>query len=294
MSPAAQACLLPAGLRPRRGRRSADDKLDLSPRSGTRSPRKESRPESTTALDEEAREMFAVPVHTSNEEQLVITARIVAMSITYLSCIGVVLGVLTLRAPEGRETPPIPPSLHCVLLLAGQYFMIYLCLFLSQVAASTVFSFGCLDARQRQEIVRSVRTFSLAECTAKLCPMLAILFIGARLRAVQINRQGGSPQCWAQDAMYGAAWALLVQLLVALVVGQLVSAASVDPSLGRSTVYKGVSYVPGRIALVTVKVLTCAALYGSIILVSASIMVIRPETAGCERRGYHPAEAAFL
>ncbi|CAK0823376.1 unnamed protein product [Prorocentrum cordatum] len=132
----------------------------------------------------------------------------------------------------------------------------------------------------------------MAECTAKLCPMLAILFIGARLRAVQLHRDGGSPQCW--DAMYSAAWALLVQLLVALVVGQLVSSASVDPSLGGSQVYKGVAYVPGRIALVALKVLTCAALYGSIILVSASIMVIRPETAGCERRGYHPAEAAFL
>jgi hypothetical protein len=247
----------------------------------------ESRPESTTADDEQGKERFGFPSESTYEQKAVVMARMVLLAITYVSCVGVVIGVVTLRASGGRKTPPIPPSLHCVLLLAGQFFMVYLCLFFSQVAASAVFTFGCLNPRQRREIARSVWMFSLAECTAKLCPMLAVLFIGTRLRAVQMNIQGGSPQCWAQDAMYSASWALLIQLLVVLAVGQLATTVTMDTALGTPK-SKGLRYVPGKIALEILKILTCVALYGSIVVVGFSILVIRPETAGCPKRGYFP------
>ena len=49
------------------------------------------------------------------------------------------------------------------------------------------------------------------------CPMLAILFVGTRMFALQITDSKGSPQGWVQDGMYMATWSLLIQFVMVLV-----------------------------------------------------------------------------
>ena len=50
-----------------------------------------------------------------------------------------------------------------------------------------------------------------AKATTQFCPMLAILFVGTRLRALMITNNTGAPQGWVPDGMYLATWAVLIQ-----------------------------------------------------------------------------------
>merc|ERR1711907_710254 len=57
-----------------------------------------------------------------------------------------------------------------------------------------------------------------AKATIAFCPMLAILFVGTRMRALLITNNKGAPQGWVQDGMYMATWAVLIQFLMCMVV----------------------------------------------------------------------------
>ena len=58
-----------------------------------------------------------------------------------------------------------------------------------------------------------------AKDTIQFCPMLAILFVGTRMRALSITNNRGAPQGWVQDGMYMATWAVLIQFLMVSVIG---------------------------------------------------------------------------
>ena len=44
--------------------------------------------------------------------------------------------------------------------------------------------------------------------TVNMAPMLCILFIGARMRALQIDPQSGHPPAYAQNAFYWCAYSV--------------------------------------------------------------------------------------
>merc|ERR1712138_89487 len=49
-------------------------------------------------------------------------------------------------------------------------------------------------------------------------PMLSILFLAARMRALQMDPVNGSPQSWAQSCFYMCAYALMFQCIFAIAV----------------------------------------------------------------------------
>merc|ERR1719421_1136533 len=57
-----------------------------------------------------------------------------------------------------------------------------------------------------------------AKTTVQFAPMISVLFIATRMRALQISNNKGAPQGWAQDGMYLCSWALMVQFLMCLIV----------------------------------------------------------------------------
>ena len=59
-------------------------------------------------------------------------------------------------------------------------------------------------------------TLVLARYTANFAPMLAILFIGTRMRASQIYPKHGSPLSWSQMCFYGCVACVCVQTLVVI------------------------------------------------------------------------------
>jgi len=52
--------------------------------------------------------------------------------------------------------------------------------------------------------------------TLQFVPMLCVLFVAVRMRALQLDPADGAPQSWVQEAMVMTTWAMLVQTLVSL------------------------------------------------------------------------------
>merc|ERR1740127_389525 len=54
--------------------------------------------------------------------------------------------------------------------------------------------------------------------TLAMAPMLCVLFLAARMRALQMDPIGGNPQRWAQRCFYAASYSLIAQTIMAAVV----------------------------------------------------------------------------
>merc|ERR1719321_1639761 len=135
--------------------------------------------------------------------------RFFVMLCVYAGALAVVCAAFTMEHPKGAEyTIPVSPTMHCVTNLSFQYFFIYIVLWvLITVEDLTSWKFeGIRDAVES------------AKSTVQFAPMLCVLFIATRMRALQISDNKGAPQGWAQDGMYMASWALLVQFLMCLLV----------------------------------------------------------------------------
>merc|ERR1719345_552267 len=67
--------------------------------------------------------------------------------------------------------------------------------------------------------------FEAGSKTVMFAPMLSILFIGARMRALQLTKATdgtiptiAGPQLWVQQGMFLATWSVLVQLIMTILV----------------------------------------------------------------------------
>merc|ERR1719335_1121139 len=135
---------------------------------------------------------------------------IVRFLITFCIYVGfscVIYSVFTIEHPQG--TPPISVTMKCVINLTVQFFTVYLLLWVAQT---------CKDFLG-MELPRVTQLMENAKGTIQFCPMLAILFVGTRMRALMITNNKGAPQGWVQDGMYMATWAVLIQFLMVLLVG---------------------------------------------------------------------------
>merc|ERR1719160_1026844 len=95
----------------------------------------------------------------------------------------------------GEEgAPPVSPAVSCTMSLATQFFAIYL---LVAVAKTSMEILGPSPL-----LAKLVGLLTLAKYTVNFAPMLAILFIGARMRALQMDPKHGAPQYWAQMCFY--------------------------------------------------------------------------------------------
>ena len=61
-----------------------------------------------------------------------------------------------------------------------------------------------------------LETLKLAKYTVNMAPMLCVLFIGARMRALQIDPVHGSPQPWAQFCFFLCAYSVMFQTLMVI------------------------------------------------------------------------------
>lgn len=213
-------------------------------------------------------------------QQVTLVVRCLTILAGYAAALGVVGGVWRLEAPSGL-TPALSSTSFCVIGLAAIYLAVYLGLYIAQVVQlSGAASEGCAA------VVRSLRA---GEYTVKLCPMLGVFFVGARIRALQLTGQQGAPQCWAQDAMYVSSAAVVVQLIVALTR----TAASDDVGSGGDSTHvvlvaavrDGLDWTCGRIFVEIINAFAFLGLYGGALVVAASTLAARPETARCYEGG---------
>merc|ERR1719454_1436078 len=140
--------------------------------------------------------------------------------IRYLAMLGmyggfttVCVGACMMEAPKSvypDGAPPVSPAVACTMNLCFQYFAIYLGIAviqtMHQFSTSTEFTKKVQGALQ------------MCQNTVSFAPMLCILFIGARMRALQIDPVNGNPQRWAQICFYMCAYSVLVQVLLLLLI----------------------------------------------------------------------------
>merc|ERR1719377_478052 len=105
--------------------------------------------------------------------------------------------------PEGKKFP-VAPAVQCTMILAAQFFCVYGGI---QVARSWTQFVGIAP----NFTSKAENALMTATASMNFAPMLAVLFIGARMRALNMDPVNGNPQKWAQNCFFMCTYALLAQ-----------------------------------------------------------------------------------
>merc|ERR1719451_180282 len=161
--------------------------------------------------------------------------------------------------------------------LTVQYFFIYLALFI------------CITIKQFSPSLKVlgflIGVFEAGQKTVMFAPMLSMLFIGARMRALQLTKATdgtipttAGPQTWVQDGMFLATWSVLVQLIMAIMVP--ICTGTGRPEMDHSGNVKtpeGTGKYAGY-AIETIRYFCLIAMYGGIVTVMVGVYLMTPET----------------
>merc|ERR1719386_150374 len=194
--------------------------------------------------------------------------RYVMMICLYIGAGCVVYSIFTIEHPKGPEyTIPISVTMQCVVNLTFQFFFVYIWIW----AAITIKEFTGF------EWALMTQTMENCKGVVMFCPMLAILFVGTRMRALLLTDSRGAPQGWCQDGMYMATWSLLIQFIMVLVT----PCATGEP--GQVDEDGNIKWAPSHpimlYAIIGIRVLGFFLLYGGIITVIVGVYTMTPETA---------------
>jgi len=220
--------------------------------------------------------------------------RYICLLALYGGIAAVVYSVFTIEHPAGpEETPPVSPAMQCVINLTVQYFFVYTLLFVFttlKTFASTTDEPDAEDQHKAQSssskfMGQAVSIIDGCRGTVMFAPMLAILFIGARMRALQLVRakdgtispQAG-PQAWVQDGMFLATWAVFVQLVMAILVPVLIGVEKVEVDRDGNTKVPPHVHRALIIAAEIVRYLSLLGMYGGAMVVVVGIFKMTPET----------------
>jgi len=126
---------------------------------------------------------------------------------------GVILGI-HIYMPPGQsdisKVPPPAPAVNCTMILTVVFFATQLVIALCQTYTDIV----GVDY-YAGHIHKVIQVMHAAASTVEFAPMVAIVFLAARMRAVQHDSQ---PQDWAHTSMYAATGALCLTALMSIVV----------------------------------------------------------------------------
>merc|ERR1719316_1268125 len=200
--------------------------------------------------------------------------RYFVMFSVYLGISAVIWSIFVIEHPKGPQyTPPISVTMQCVINLTVQFFIIYILIWVSiTIKEFTGWEWHLL-----------VDTMENAKGTIAFCPMLAILFVGTRMYALQLTNQKGAPQGWAQDGMYMATWSILIQFLMVLAIPVATYIMEGTASQAELDEDGNTKWEPkNKIMLICVQVIRWLGfflLYGGAITVMVGAMTMTPETA---------------
>jgi len=184
------------------------------------------------------------------------------------------------------------------MFLTVQYFTIYLLLFI----AITVKQFA---GDKREEINQQARgrlseenrskTFDLfgfiigvleaGRQTVMFAPMLSMLFIGARMRALQLTKAtdgtippSAGPQPWAQQAMFLCSWSVFVQLIMAMIVPILTGTGKPEMDKDGNVITPAGTSKVVAIILDVIKYLCLISMYGGACVIVYAVYTMTPES----------------
>merc|ERR1719213_84640 len=111
------------------------------------------------------------------------------------------------------EVPPVSTTMKCVINLTIQYFVLY-------TALAIVRTYN--ELYNKDPFVKTLKILEGGCTTVNYAPMLSVLFLGVRMRAVQLS--GGKPddhdlpQDWVKMAMQSCAWSVLIQTIMVIAI----------------------------------------------------------------------------
>jgi hypothetical protein len=192
--------------------------------------------------------------------------------VTYAMLYPIVIGVIAMTYADGSPAP-LSTTLFCVILLEGVYFAIMAWQSITFVLEST---WNFATKEEAKAGFKINRQASLgAGISMTLAPILCILFVATRMRALQITQQQGAPPGWAQDCMMIAVFACCTQAFCCLLLPIFLQT---DVDEDGNPDYSN-SPMVAAYALAVLKYVMLAALHGSVITVCVSVYVMTPETA---------------
>merc|ERR1719463_359390 len=212
------------------------------------------------------------------------TIGIVIMAIRWICLLAlyggfsaVIYSVFVIEHPTDVSlTPPISPAMQCMMNLTVQYFFIYLCLWICITAQQFLGSSDMMD--------QAIGIFDAGRATVMFAPMLSILFVGTRMRALQLAKATdgtipptAGPQGWAQDGMFLSTWSCLVQVIMAIIVPILTGAKPEMDDDGNLKTPEGAGKIMG-IVCDLIKYLCLISMYGGVVTVIYAVYTMTPET----------------
>jgi len=211
--------------------------------------------------------------------KIVTVAQYGLLALVFGSAFAVMYSIYTIEDPRGPAfTPPVSPAVQCVVLLANMYFLVYTLLFFINSAKEAMM-------REQGPTLRHLEgMFDAGVSAVMFAPMLCMLFVGARMRALQITKTvdgqspvGAGPQLWVQEAMYLATWSVILQVLMAYMAAYILGPGNAD-FLNEDGMQKtGIPTSIGRL-LVVIHYCLHLCMYGGAVLVMAGVFSMTPET----------------
>merc|ERR1719191_2259316 len=132
------------------------------------------------------------------------------------------------------------------------------------------------------ELTSAKQAIETAKSTVAFAPMIAVLFIATRMRALQMTDNKGAPQGWVQDGMYLATWSILIQFLMCLIMpfftGKPYTPDSLDAPVSKEN-ETNVSNYWGAAVVTFIRYAALVALLGGIATVAVGVYMMTPETA---------------
>jgi len=180
----------------------------------------------------------------------------------------VIVGCFMMEGPESiwhGNQPPVSPALFSTILCTATFFSVYLMVALAKTA---------VELRGNSEFLEKMScVLTLAKFTVNFAPMLSILFIGARIRALQMDPKNGNPQRWAQLCFYLCTASLMVQTGM-VVIMPLVVKCKVQKGACEGDVDFQMESEGAGTFLVALRYLALLAMYGGFTAVVASVFLI--------------------
>jgi hypothetical protein len=192
--------------------------------------------------------------------------------VSYLSVLIVIIAMCIIRDPEG-QTRSLNPAVKATVLLAILYFSVC-------VGQWTVSWSEDVGGRLWP---RAHATLVAAETSVAMCPLVSVLFICCRMRALQITNYLGAPPHWAQNCMYMCTFAIFMQSLCCICLPFFTGRATLMDEDGNATY----DFRPmlGAYMVAVVKYVALFCLHGGVLTICAAIYSMTPTSA----RGDHDA-----
>jgi len=185
----------------------------------------------------------------------------------YVGLIPVAIAIFLMKDASGMPAP-LSPTVKCVMWFELMYFLVmigqWLTFFVEDILKMT------------SDLIKVVQDTCLAAGVSLTCaPLLCILFVACRMRALQITQQLGNPPGWAQDCMFMCVFATAVQIGCCLMMPIFTSEAAQVDEDGNTTY--DFSPMVGAYVVTVVKYIALMMLHGGVITVCAAVMVMTPE-----------------